>query len=405
MASAALEPANDLKAFRAETRAWLEANCPPSQRTPAQHSELVWPGRRQTFPSEDARLWFERMRDRGWTCPEFPKEYGGGGLEAAEAKILNEEMQALGCRPPLTDQGISMLGPALLEFGSEDQKREHLPKIVRGEIRWCQGYSEPGAGSDLASLQCKAEDRGDYLVVNGTKIWTSYGTESDWIFCLVRTSNEGPKQAGITFLLIDMETPGVSATPIELISGQSEFAQIFFVDVEVPKKNVVHDLHQGWTVAKALLKHERKMMAELGRGFVGGSLSLEQAARDYGHTDEDGRVADGALRDRLAEHKMDARAIALTGYRNHLQQLAGVSDPAVAGIMKYVGTRQAQVRDELLVELLGLNGLGWKDPSFASDELRAARELLFNKALTIAGGTSEIQLNIIAKRLLQLPSE
>lgn len=395
----------DLEKFRLDTRAWLEQNCPDSQRGPVSPDTVIWPGKKQTFPSKDAQLWFERMRDKGWTCPDFPKEYSGGGLNRAEEKILREEMSRLHCRPPLTDQGIAMLGPALLEFGDEQQKSKHIPKIVRGEIRWCQGYSEPGAGSDLASLQCKAEDKGDHFLVNGTKIWTSYGVESDWIFCLVRTHTDGAKQDGISFVLIDMESAGVKAEPIDLISGASEFAQVFFDDVKVPKENLVGELHKGWTVAKALLKHERKMMSELSKDMLGGNVSLPTMAKEYLPVGESGEINNPLYRDRIAQYEMNMRAIGLTAYRTHQEALAGKMDPNVPLIMKYLGTSEVQVKDELLVDLMGVQGLGWKDEQFNETELRASRELLFNKALTIAGGTNEIQLNIIAKRALNLPQE
>jgi len=396
---------SNLTSFRAETRQWLIENCPESQRTTVQKKDVVWPGRNQTFPSDDAKRWFERMRDKGWTCPSFPSVYGGGGLNEAEEKILKEEMKALNCRPPVTDQGISMLGPALLEFGNEEQKAYHIPKIVRGELRWCQGYSEPGAGSDLASLQCKASDGGDHFLINGSKIWTSYGVESDWIFCLVRTSNEGAKQAGISFLLIDMLSPGVKAKSIDLISGESEFAQVFFDNVKVPKENLVGEVNKGWSVAKGLLKHERKMMAELGSGFAGGDLSLKKIAKQYLGENEQGEIADAETRLAIADYEMHMRAISLTGYRSHQEGLANQLDPNVPMIMKYLGTTALQTRDELAMDIMGYHGAGWQDASFSDEDLRIARDLLFNKALTIAGGTNEIQLNIIAKHALGLPTE
>ena len=395
----------DLSEFRDETRTWLESNCPESQRQPVKRDEVIWPGRCQKFPSEDGRLWFERMRDNGWTCPGFPAEYGGGGLDNAKEKILREELTRLRCRPPLTDLGISMLGPALLEFGTDEQKREHIPKIVRGERRWCQGYSEPGAGSDLASLQCSAEDQNDHFLVNGSKIWTSFGTESDWIFCLVRTNKEGRKQDGISFLLIDMQTPGLKAEPIDLISGESEFAQVFFDDVTVPKRNLVGEINKGWTIAKTLLKHERKMMSELGAGFLAGGLTLAQAARQYLNENDGDQIEDPLIRNSVAQHEMNMRAIALTGYRTHQEDQAQQIDPNVPLIMKYLGTSEVKVKDELMVDIMGLQGMGWCDDSFNQNELRANRELLFNKALTIAGGTNEIQLNIIARHALGLPQE
>ena len=396
---------HELDSFRNETRAWLEANCPESQRQPIKTSELINPGSRQEFPSADAKLWFERMRDRGWTCADFPKEYGGGGLSKAEDKILKQEMVRLNCRSPLTDSGVFMLGPALLEFGSEAQKREHLPKICKGQVRWCQGYSEPGAGSDLASLQCKAEMQGDNFLVNGTKIWTSFGVESDWIFCLVRTSNEGRKQDGISFLLIDIKSPGIKVEPIELISGQSEFAQVFFDDVVVPQANLVNGLDKGWMVAKSLLKHERKMMSELGADVMGGNIVPADAAKEYLGVTESGKIADANIRYEVAQYDMNMRAIGLTGYRIHQENIAKKMDLNVPLIMKYLGTTELQIKDELLVDIMGMHGLGWQDDQFQEQELSAARELLFNKAMTIAGGTNEVQLNIIAKRALGLPQE
>ena len=264
----------DLDSFRTETRAWLEANCPPEMRTPIRsEADVCWGGRNWIFQSDAQRRWLEAMAERGWTVPDWPKDYGGGGLSAAEARVLKEEMQRIGARPPLTSFGISMLGPALLKFGTEEQKRHYLPQIARGEIRWCQGYSEPGAGSDLAGLQTKAEDKGDHWLVNGQKVWTSYADKADWIFCLVRTSS-GSKQGGISFLLFDMETPGVSTRPILLISGNSPFCETFFDDVKVPKDQIVGEVNKGWDVAKYLLGHEREMIAGMGLGTGGSSVTL-----------------------------------------------------------------------------------------------------------------------------------
>ena len=270
---------SSLDQFRAETREWLEANCPQSMRSRVTREEQVWAGKNRTFPSDDAKVWFERMADKGWTCPDWPAAYGGGGLSPEENKVLEEEMKAIGARKALMDIGIWMLGPAILEYGTEEQKQEHIPKIVRGEIRWCQGYSEPGAGSDLASLQTKCEDKGDHFLVNGTKIWTTNADKADWMFCLVRTDPDAIKQEGISFLLIDMESEGVSASLIELISGESEFCQTFLDNVKVPKNNLVGELNTGWSVAKALLKHERKLMSEIGGDTPGPSFGPVQAAQ------------------------------------------------------------------------------------------------------------------------------
>nr|MCU0923774.1 acyl-CoA dehydrogenase family protein [Burkholderiaceae bacterium] len=236
-----------LEDFRAETRAWLEANCPPEMRLAVRGEEdYCWGGRNPKFQSEAQRLWLQRMGERGWTVPTWPREYGGGGLSPAEAAVLQQEMRALGCRPALWSFGIWMLGPALLKFGNEAQKREHLPKIARGEIRWCQGYSEPNAGSDLASLATRAKDRGDHYLVNGQKIWTSYADQADWIFCLVRTDTAAKKHTGISFVLFDMASPGVSTKPITLISGKSPFCETFFDNVRVEKHNLVGQPGGGW---------------------------------------------------------------------------------------------------------------------------------------------------------------
>ena len=392
----------DLTAFRDDVRQWLQDNCPESQRQPVVREEQVWAGRRREFPSEDAKLWFERMRDKGWTVPDWPRELGGGGLDEAHCKVLKDEMNRLGCRTPLYDLGIWMLGPAVLEFGTEEQKQEHIPKIARGEIRWCQGYSEPGAGSDLASLQTRAEDKGDHFMVNGSKIWTTNADKADWIFCLVRTDPDARKQEGISFLLIDMDDPGVTTRPIDLISGDSEFCQTFFDNVKVPKKNLLGELNKGSSVAKALLKHERKLMSEMG-GAPGPNFTTVQAAQEYVGVDAQGKLRDAALRERLVRHEMTFRAIGLTHFRSFEERLAGAADPNVPLIMKYVGTEETKRRDELQMALLGFRGLGWEGPDFNSDETLTNRAWLFSKALSIAGGTSEVQLNIIAKRALNLP--
>ncbi|MGH8009361.1 MAG: acyl-CoA dehydrogenase family protein, partial [Candidatus Binatia bacterium] len=225
----------DLETFRAEVRRWLADNAPRSimDITARIPGSTNWGGRRPTFAHPDMKVWLDMMAERGWTAPEWPTEYGGGGLSKAEAKVLQEEMAALKLPLPLAGAGVAMIGPTLLQFGTEEQKREHLPKIVRGEIAWCQGYSEPGAGSDLASLQTRAVRQGDHFVINGQKIWTTHAHLSDWMFMLVRTDPTATKHAGITFLLMDMETPGVEVKPIKLISGISHFCETFLTDVQV----------------------------------------------------------------------------------------------------------------------------------------------------------------------------
>jgi len=378
----------DLDSFRAETRKWLDANCPPEMRQPIRsEADICWGGRNWTFQSDAQRRWLEAMAERGWTVPDWPKDYGGGGLSANEARVLKEEMQRIGARPPLTSFGISMLGPALLAFGTEEQKRRYLPQIARGEIRWCQGYSEPGAGSDLASLQTKAEDRDDHWLVNGQKVWTSYADKADWIFCLVRTSTES-KQGGISFLLFDMETPGVSTRPILLISGNSPFCETFFDDVKVPKDQIVGEVNKGWNVAKYLLGHEREMISGMGLGG-GGSLGASV------------KPADPMLRADIAAFDVDALAFAAMSERFAAMWKAGEAHPASPSMMKYAGTELNKRRNELAMAAGGSEALEWDSESSRGG--KGARDWLRSKGNSIEGGTSEIQLNIIAKHILRLP--
>ncbi len=393
-----------LEQFRQETRTWLEENCPPSMRTPMPEEETVWGGRNATYPNPDSKLWLDRMASRGWTAPTWPKEYGGGGLSKEESRVLQQELRRIKARPALSSFGIWMLGPALLEFANEEQKKEHLPKIVRGEIRWCQGYSEPGAGSDLAGLQTKCEDKGDHYLVNGQKIWTSYADKADWIFCLVRT-DPTKKHEGISFLLFDMMSPGVEARPITMISGASPFCETFFTDVKVPKKNLVGELNKGWTIAKRLLQHEREMISGMGLGGVGaggGIGSLEQVAKDYfGETD--GKIASPSLRDHITRQKMDSKAFALTMMRSAEEAKAGQGPGAASSIFKYYGTELNKRRYELLLELMGTQALGWEGDGFNDGEINVTRSWLRSKGNSIEGGTSEIQLNVVSKRVLGLP--
>ena len=389
---------SELEEFRRETRAWLDANCPADMRLPLEDDEdRCWGGRKWTFKSEGQRLWLERMAARGWTVPEWPREYGGGGLSREEAKILHAEMRRLGCRSPLDSFGIWMLGPALLKYGTEAQKREHLPKIVRGEIRWCQGYSEPNAGSDLASLATRAEDKGDHFIVNGQKIWTSYANKADWIFCLVRTNPTAPKHLGISFVLFDMTTPGVSTKPILLISGKSPFCETFFDNVRVPKENVVGQIDRGWDVAKYLLTHEREMISGIG---APAGRPLGQIAADSLGT-EHGALADTCLRADIARFEIDAYAFQLALERAGDLAKAKQGHPAYSSVLKYYGAELNKRRHELVMSAGGADALEWESERSRGGD--AARSWLRTKANSIEGGTSEVQLNIIAKRILELP--
>ncbi len=390
---------SDLEQFRGEARSWLEKNCPPEMRRPSlNEDDVCWGGRKPGFQSDAQRVWLERMGERGWTVPEWPKQYGGGGLTREEAKVLREEMARLHCRAALTSFGIWMLGPALLKYGSEAQKRKYLPEIARGEIRWCQGYSEPNAGSDLASLQTKAEDKGDHFLVNGQKIWTSYADRADWIFCLVRTDFSAKKHEGISFLLFDMASPGVSTTPISLISGKSPFCQTFFHDVKVPKQNLVGERNKGWEIAKYLLTHERESIGAFGITQIGRSPG-ELAAETVGH--DDGVLADPLLRAKIAEFEVDGWCFLLSMQRAADMAKAGQGSGAYSSVLKYYGAELNKRRHELMMDGGGSDALEWEGAR--SHDGKAAREWLRSKANSIEGGTSEIQLNIIAKRLLGLP--
>ncbi|MDP3802580.1 acyl-CoA dehydrogenase family protein [Brevundimonas sp.] len=390
----------DLDTFRAETRAWLEANCPKECRGPVESDEdRVWGGRNAVYPTPAHKVWLERMGARGWTAPEWPAEYGGGGLSREQAKVLASEMRRIVAQAPLASFGVWMLGPALLAFGTEEQKQRFLPEIVRGEIRWCQGYSEPGAGSDLAAIQTRAEDRGDHWIVNGQKVWTSYADKADWIFCLVRTDPAAPKHLGISFVLFDMTTKGVSTRPITLISGKSPFCETFFDDVRVEKANLVGTQNRGWDVAKHLLAHERTMIGAMGE--VGGGRPLGQVATGSIGIDDEGRLDEPMLRARIAELEVDAAAFRLAMERTGDQVKAGQAHPAIASMLKYYGSELNKRRHELLMAAGGSDALEWEGERSRGG--KAARDWLRTKANSIEGGTSEVQLNIIAKHLLQLP--
>jgi alkylation response protein AidB-like acyl-CoA dehydrogenase len=391
---------SDLENFRRETRKWLEAHCPPEMRRPMGSDEdTFWGGRNTKFSSEPQRVWFERMRDKGWTVPHWPKEYGGGGLDPEQTKIMRQEMAALGARSPLTSFGISMLGPALLKYGTDAQKKEHLPKIAAGLIRWCQGYSEPNAGSDLASLQTRAESEGDDFIINGQKIWTSYANFADWIFCLVRTDASAKKHDGISFILFDMASKGVSTKPILLISGRSPFCETFFDNVRVPKANLIGTINRGWDVAKYLLQHERAMISGMGERGVGRPLG--QVAADSVGTDEQGRLEDPMLRGQIATFEIDEAALACAAERAVDLAKAGQSHPAFSSAMKYYGTELNKRRYEILMSAGGADALEWE--SERSKGGARPRAWLRTKANSIEGGTSEVMLGIVAKRILDLP--
>ncbi len=383
---------SDLEAFRAEIRAWIEANCPAEMRAPVQgEDDVCWGGRNFVFKNAAQKAWLDACVAKGYTVADWPKAYGGAGLTAPEAKIWREECARAGARPPLSSFGIWMLGPALLKFGTEEQKVHYLGQIARGEVRWCQGYSEPGSGSDLVSLQTFGEDKGDHWVVNGQKIWTSYADKADWIFCLVRTDKANTYQ-GISFLLFDMTTPGVTTKPIKLISGSSPFCETFFDNVVVPKAQIVGQLNRGWDVAKYLLGHEREMISGAGDG--GQTSAIGSVLKRNG-------LDDPMLRAELAQFDIDALSFAAMGEKFLDEIKVGKAHPAQPNMMKYAGTELNKRRHELLMTAGGSTALEWD-----SEETRGgapSRAWLRTKANSIEGGTSEVMLNVVAKRILELP--
>ena len=385
--------APELEAFRLEARGWLQANLPETIRdNPSQVALAMVDGATQP---KDVVLWRSRLGARGWGVPTWPTRYGGGGLTASQASVLKDEMARIGAINPIGGLGVMMFGPTLLEYGNPEQLERHIPPIAKGQLRWCQGFSEPGAGSDLASLQMTALDEGDSFRVTGQKVWTTGAQHAHWCFCLVRTDKGPSKHDGISFLMIDMASPGVEVRPIILISGESPFCETFFTDVLVPKANLVGPRGGGWQVAKRLLQHERQNTS-VGSSPIGvaSTANIGDLARSHVGVDADNQLVDRDLRHRMAEHQMQARTFALTHARDEAESRANSGPSNTASIMKNAGGQVRAERAELTIELMGNEGLYW------SEEVRG---WLRGKSGAIAGGSTEIQNNIIAKRILGLP--
>jgi len=390
----------ELSKFRNDIADWIINNCPETLRNrPLGEGSIVWGGRNWSFDNDDQRVWMENAITKGMTAPRWPTAYGGAGLNRAQEKIFREEMTRLKAPSPLESFGLWMLGPALLAFGTEEQKLHFLPQITSGQIRWCQGYSEPGAGSDLASVQTRAEDMGDHWLINGQKIWTSYADKADWIFALVRTDREAPKHKGISFVLIDMTTPGVSTKPIQLISGKSPFCETFFDNVKVPKSygdgipSQVGEINRGWDVAKHLLTHEREMISGGAQGLLGGRSTGEFLSS----LDTD-VLSDPVISAQAMELEVDSLAFGMTldRYKDQAESGRGVGN--ASAMLKYYGTEMNKRRYELLMSASGSEGVEWDGPHGS-----LAPEWLRTKANSIEGGTSEVMLDIISKRVLELP--
>jgi alkylation response protein AidB-like acyl-CoA dehydrogenase len=391
----------DSEQFRADTRRWLEANCPPGARGPGQ---TAW-GSRRIELEPDVRLWLERMAERGWTVPTWPREYGGAALTRDQYTVLIDELKRIDARTPLTGRGVNYIGPTILEFGTDEQKARWLPGIARGEGGWAMGYSEPGAGSDLASLTMRAVLEGDHYVINGRKTWTSDAMDCDYIFVLARTNPGGRKHEGISLILVDMHQPGVVVRPIRLLSGASPFNETTFENAIARADDVIGSVGNGWTVGKRLLQYERSTHAGINiSGSQGGRVAesrMPERIRRYAGV-RDGRIADPVLRDRLIRHEQNGHAQRLTQKRV-IEELSARAPGFASSAVKLTGALHAQDGDELLIAAMGTRGIGWEGDGFANEEIEAARSWLRQKSLTIAGGTQEVQLNIIAKRVLGLP--
>ncbi|NOX50367.1 MAG: acyl-CoA dehydrogenase [Gammaproteobacteria bacterium] len=386
--------------FRQETRDWLEDNCPTSMRLGVIHFEDA----HEIYSTHDANTWRDVAAMRGWTAPTWPTEYGGGGLDKTQAQILQEEMARIKALPPATGMGLIMIGPTLLEMGTQEQKQRHLPKIVTGETRWCQGYSEPGAGSDLASLQTKAVLDGDQFVINGQKIWTSGAQHANWMFALVRTDSTAPKHEGISFVLLPMDQAGVTVKPIKLISGSSPFCETFFDNAIAQREDLIGELNKGWSVGKRLLQYERNGSSRKVPKKKTPSLNPYAAiAKRYLGEDHSGKIAEPSVRNDVLKQVMQEQALALTTKRVMAESKSSGAPGAATSIFKLVGSTLSKEGSQLKSKLRGTAGVAWEGNEFDEDELESTRAWLRDRAVTIYGGTNEVQQNIIAKRVLGLP--
>lgn len=389
-----------LETFRLETRNWLADNCPPGARGPG---EISNGSTKIDIKDADTRVWIERMVEKGWTVPSWPKAYGGGGLSTDEVIVLLQEMKAISARPALSSFGTSMIGPTLLEYGTEEQKQRHLPRIARAEVEWCQGYSEPGSGSDLASLQTRAVLEGDQFIINGQKTWTSGAHNADWMFILVRTDKDVPKHEGISFMLLPMDQPGVDVRPIPLLSGVSTFNDTFFDNAVADRNDLVGELNRGWTVGKRLLQHERSGMESLLAGSTSKKdESLLGIAKEYlGVTD--GKLAEPLTRDEIVTYQMNSESLQLTRKRVVEETQSGATPGPATSIFKVISSELEQKNYDLITKVRGSRGFGVDELEFSEQERAIVKQFFFTRAASIYSGSNEVQRNIIAKRVLGLP--
>jgi alkylation response protein AidB-like acyl-CoA dehydrogenase len=374
------------RAFREQVRDWIAANCP---------KDLC--NRPLRIDPPELKPWHRKLYERGWIAPHWPIEAGGMGATLTQQIILFEEMSRIGAPTPYP-HGLSFIGPLIIDAGTQAQKAKHLPPILTGDITWCQGYSEPGSGSDLASLSTRAVLDGDVFIVNGHKIWTTNGHFADWMFALVRTDPAArPRHAGITMLLIDLKSPGITVRPIRTIRGDAEFAEEFFVDVRVPKENMLGALNGGWQIANKLLGSERFTTGHPRNAAV--ILNKARQVAEYS----------GAIRDPAFVHRMallEIDLLAFSAFYRHAASLHthGKAPPSMAPVIKIAGGELGQQASELLVDAAGPLGSSAADITINNTAFNSAGDLFEMRRVTVGSGTVEIQRNIIAKRVLNLPS-
>ncbi|CAA0080408.1 Putative acyl-CoA dehydrogenase FadE17 [Halioglobus japonicus] len=390
--------------FEISVRDWVAANLPDAL--------VNVPIGMYGVDSEDPQvveafeLWRQRLAAQGWGAPTWPQEYGGAGLTDTQAKVISRIIAEAGSMNPipyLAGMGVTMVGPTLLEYGTPEQKSRHLPGMASGEVRWCLGLSEPNAGSDLASLSMSAELDDEGWVLNGQKTWTSGADKSQWCGALVRTDRSAAKRDGISFLLLEMDQAGIETRPIRLIAGESPFCETFFSNARARKDDLLGELNDGWSVVKRLLQHERQSQTNA-PATRSAATPVQDVAKRYLGTNPDGTLTDPDLRSRLADHLMDTAAHELTIARIMTDARGGnVEVSATASILKNSATDVAQGRSELLLEIMGNQGLGWEPGEYTQEEALAVREWLGGKSMSIYGGSYEVQKNIISKNILGLP--
>lgn len=383
------------EAFRKEVRTWLKHNLPKKDRV---ISDLV--------PHDPERVkrakeWQRKLYDAGYVAMGWPKEYGGQGADVMRQTIVNEELVLARAPGLIGAMGISMLGPTLIQYGTEEQRRRYLPKILTAEEIWCQGYSEPGSGSDLASLRTRAEFVGDEFIVNGQKVWTSNAQFADWMFCLVRTDPDVPKHRGISYILIDMKTPGITTRPLVQMTGDAGFNEVFFEDVRVPRENLVGELNQGWAVANATLFHERNLLGSTARTqlMMQNLIRLARSHQRYGKP----AAEDPVIRRKLADLLVRVEAMKYHSYRQLTDALKNRPPGIAAMVNKLVGTELNHDICALALEILNSYGPLIRSSAHVVDRGVWQYEFMFTLGLIIGGGTSQIQKNIISERGLGMP--